>query len=93
MILVALAVLVSTGFGVLGERRWGGARSAARAVLAMMLYALVPFVAFVTFAHLTLSAGAGAGLAIAYLGVACAGCGAWLVGRRLLELPRPRSAA
>jgi hypothetical protein len=54
-----------------------------------MLYALVPFVAFVSFAHLHLSLGAGAGLVIAYAGLGAAGTAMWAIGRRWFDLTRP----
>jgi predicted permease len=49
------AVVLATATGVLSERRSDNARTAARWALNSMLYVLVPFVAFVNFAHLHLS--------------------------------------
>lgn len=93
MILVAVAVAVSTAIGVVCEHRFDAARKASRGALALMLYALLPFVAFVNFVHLQLSAGAAAGLVVAYLGLACGGLFAWLIGRRALQLTRPALGA
>jgi predicted permease len=62
-------------------------------VLAAMLYVLLPFVSFVNFAHLHLSAGGAAGIALAYLGLAVDGVLAWWVGRRVLRLPSPAVGA
>lgn len=90
MLLVALTVVVATAIGIVCERRFdAGARSAARWSLALMLYVLVPFVAFVNFAHLHLTVAAGAGIGLAYLGIGTAGVIAWAIGRGPLALPRP----
>ncbi len=86
MILVTLAVVLATAVGVLSERRFDGARVAARWALNSMLYVLVPFVAFVNFAHLHLSLAGGVGLVIAYLGLAIAGVTAWAIGRWTMHL-------
>jgi predicted permease len=94
MILVALAVVASTAFGVFSEHRAAaGAARASRIALAVMLYALVPFVSFVNIAHLHLSGGAGIGLIGAYVAIACAGVSAWAVGRFVLRVPRPTLGA
>jgi malate permease and related proteins len=93
MILVALAVLASTAFGVVSEHRFAGAPRAARSALGLMLYVLVPFVSFVNIAHLRLSAGAGIGLVAAYVAIAAAGTAAWVIGTRWLRLSRPAVGA
>jgi malate permease and related proteins len=89
VILVALAVLLSTAVGVAGDRRYAWAPRAARGALGLMLYALLPFVSFVNFAHLRLSVGGGLGIALAYLSIGLAGAAVWAVGRRWMQLPRP----
>jgi hypothetical protein len=89
LILVALTVALSTAIGVACERKFDLARGVARAGLALMLYVLLPFVAFFNFAHLHLTVAAGAGLVLAYLGIASAGLAAWAIGRWGLHLPRP----
>jgi predicted permease len=91
--LVALTVVLATAFGVICERRTDAARAAARGALGLMLYALVPFVAFVNFVHLRLSAGADAGLLVAYAGLGASGLAAWAIGRRRLNLARPALGA
>ena len=93
MILVALAVVVSTAFGVVYERRADRASVAARGALRLMLYVLVPFVSFVNVAHLRLTVGGGAGLAFAYLAIGAAGLAAWAVGRWAMRLPAPTLGA
>jgi predicted permease len=83
MLLVAFWVVLATGVGVTCELHTSWALTAARRALGLMLYVLVPFVSYVSFAHLELSLDAGAGLAIAYVGVGLAGTLTWLIGRRL----------
>lgn len=83
MLLVALWVVLSTAIGVACEHRTSWAPGAARRALALMLYGLVPFVSYVNFAHLELSLDAGVGLVLAYVGLALAGFGTWLLSRRL----------
>jgi predicted permease len=89
VILVAIAVILATAAGVAFEHRSPLAPRAAAWALQSMLYALVPFVAYVSFAHLHLSLGAGAGLVVAYAGIGVAGITTWAIGRRWLDLPRP----
>jgi predicted permease len=83
MVLVACWVVLATGVGVACEHHTAWAGTAARGSLTLMLYALVPFVAYVSFAHLQLSLGAGLGLVIAYVGLGLAGVCAWWLGRRI----------
>jgi predicted permease len=92
VILVVIAVLLATAAGVIAEHRSSLAERAARFALGAMLYALVPFVSYVSFAHLTLSLGAGVGLGLAYVGLALAGLLAFVLGRRL-GLARPSLGA
>jgi predicted permease len=93
LILVALAVAISTSVGVLCERRSGGAQAAARRTLRLMLYGLVPFVSFVNIAHLHVTLGAGVGLGLAYIGIAAVGVAAWAIGRFWLRLGSPAIGA
>jgi predicted permease len=93
LILVALAVVVSTAFGVICERRVDAARVAARWTLQLMLYALVPFVSFVNIAHLRITVGAGVGIGVAWVLVSGLGLAAWIMGRRWLGLAAPALGA
>ena len=94
MIIVALAVVASTAFGVVCEHRaMATAARASRIALGVMLYALVPFVSFVNIAHLHLSGGAGVGLIGAYVAIALVGVAAWGIGRFGLRLARPTLGA
>ena len=88
MILVALAILLSTAAGVASERRTPRAMRAAELSLTAMLYVLMPFVAYASFAHLHLSLAGAAGLVVAWIGLGAAGVLAWGIGRRM-HLPRP----
>lgn len=83
MLVVIVTVVAVTGLGVIAEHRVPSAHVAARWILTLMLYALLPFVAFVSFVHLHLSLGGGVGLAVSYLGLAFAGVLAWWLGRRI----------
>jgi predicted permease len=93
LILVALAVVLSTSFGVLYERRSDGAQAAARRTLLLMLYVLVPFVSFVNIAHLHVTVGGGIGLGLAYVAIGGAGVAAWAIGRFWLRRGRPSIGA
>ncbi len=93
MILVALAVIVSTGLGRLCQRRFTWAQAAAGAGLNAMLYGLLPFVAFVNIAHLHVTAGVGTGLGLAYLELGVVGLLAHVLGTRMLHLGRPAVGA
>jgi predicted permease len=93
LILVAIAVILATAVGVAGERRYAGARTAARRTLVVMLYLLVPFVSFVNIAHLKVTAGTGIGLAFAWVTVAVIGGAAFAIGRFGLGLSNPQLGA
>jgi predicted permease len=91
--LVAAVVIAATAVGLFCERRSSFASVAARVSLAVMLYALVPFVSFVNIAHLHVTAGAGVGLVVAYIAIGFAGALAWTIGSRVLRLTRPEVGA
>ncbi len=93
MLLVALVVVAATAAGILLEHRTPRAPRLARGCLDLMLYVLVPFVAYTSFAHLHLSLDAGLGLVLAYVGLGIAGVLAYLAGERWLGLPRPSVGA
>src|SRR3954470_11395846 len=58
-----------------------------------MLYGLLPFATFFVIANLHITAGVGAGIAIAYAELAIVGLLAWLVGSRVLRLSRASTGA
>jgi hypothetical protein len=94
LILVALAIVVSTAAGVGAERRWGErAQAASRASLTVLLFTALPFVTFFTLARLEITAGVGAGLALGYLELAVVGTCAYAVATRVLHLSRPQTGA
>ena len=93
MLLVTLTVVIATAVGIAVDRHTDVAQRTSRGALRLMLYVLVPYVSFVNFAHLHLTAAGGAGLLIAYVAIAAAGVTAWLVGSRWLRLPGPSLGA
>jgi predicted permease len=93
VILVALAVVLATGSGIVCERRFTSARVAAGRLLSLMLYVLVPFVSFVNIAHLRVTLAGGVGLGFAWSMVATVGLLAWAIGRFGLHLPANRLGA
>ncbi len=93
MILVAVAVVASTAFGVICERSVDAARAAAGWTLQLMLYALVPFVSFVNIAHLRITVGAGVGIGVAWVLISGLGLAAWAIGRFWLGLAAPALGA
>jgi predicted permease len=88
VILVALAAGVFSFLGGACERRHPSLRAVVRVILKLMLYVLVPFVAFVNLAHLQMTFDAAAALICAYGAVLSAGVTGWLVGREVLKLQR-----
>jgi predicted permease len=93
VILVAVAVILATGAGLIYERRFASAPRAASLVLRVMLYVLVPFVSYVNIAHLHVTVGAGVGIALAWAMIGIVGGLAYIVGRRVLRLPNPELGA
>jgi malate permease and related proteins len=94
VIAVALTVAVSVAAGIRAERRFqDGARLAARRVLGVMLYVLVPFIVFFNIARLHVNADVGGGLALAYVTLAVVGLAAFGLGRRALRLDRPATGS
>jgi malate permease and related proteins len=94
MAAVVVAILGATAAGIGAERRWGArGRAATRRILDVMLYAVLPFVAFLVVARLELTAGVGAGLAFGYVVALTAGALAWIAGEHVLRLPRPSTGS
>lgn len=90
MIWIALAIAASLAAGVEAERR-AGARAGewARGILKLLLYGVMPFVAFFNIARLEVSADVGVGIVLGWAALVLAALVAWFVGRRLLHLERP----
>ncbi|HEU4975335.1 MAG TPA: AEC family transporter [Baekduia sp.] len=94
MPLVALAIVAATALGAVAEHRWRGqALALSRRLIDMMVWSLLPFIAFFSVARLHLGGGVGAGLLLGYAMVAITGVLAHLAGTRLLRLPRPSVGA
>jgi hypothetical protein len=94
VILVVLAIAVSTAVGVTAERRFGqGAIAFSRRLIDAMVWVLLPFITFFIVARLHLGGGVGIGLALAFVELAAVGALAYVVGARMLHLARPSVGA
>jgi predicted permease len=94
MLLALLVILGATAAGVAAEQRWReAAQEAARVALGFLIYALLPFVTFFTVSHVELTAGVGAGLVFAWAELLTVVAVAYLIGTRVLDLPRPSVGA
>jgi predicted permease len=90
VIWIAVAIAASIAAGVEAERR-AGARAGvwARTILKLLLYVVMPLVAFFNIARLEVDADVGLGIVLGWSALALAALVGWLVGRRLLHLPPP----
>lgn len=94
MLPIILTVIAAVGFGVVVERRANTAAQQLRTLLVRtMLWALVPFVAYVNIARAHLSFDALVSIAIAVVAVITAGTLMWRLARGPLGLPRPSTGA
>ena len=90
---LALAIVASVAVGVWAQRRYGeGAIALTRRLLDAMLYVALPLIMFFVVARADLSAGAGAGILLAYVALTLTGLAAWTIATRVLALA-PRTAA
>jgi predicted permease len=87
---IALAIAASIAAGVEAERR-AGARAGvwARGILKLLLYAVMPLVAFFNIARLKIDADVGIGIAFGWTALLITALIGWLIGRRILRLARP----
>jgi predicted permease len=86
---VALAIVTFTGAGVAAERRWRArAEWLSKRLMDLMVWVLIPPIAFFIVARLHLGGGVGAGLLLGYVELAVVGTLAYLIGSRVLRLPR-----
>jgi predicted permease len=91
---IILTVIAATAAGVLLERRTvAAAHDARRLVLNVMLWLLVPFVAYVNIARAHLSVDGTIALVIAIAAVLMAGTLTWRIARGPLALPRASTGA
>lgn len=94
MLAVALVILAAVGAGAGAERRWGpGARTAARRVLDVLVFVLLPVVTFFTVSNVELTTGLGAGLAFGWSERILTTVLAFAAGTMLLRLARPQVGA
>ncbi|MCW2984018.1 MAG: transporter [Conexibacter sp.] len=94
MILVALAIVASTAVGVWAEHRWrAGAVAFSKRLIDAMVWGLLPFITLFIVARLHLGGGVGIGLVLGYVELAVVGALAWVIGTRVLRLPRPSTGA
>ena len=94
MLAVVLAIVASTAAGVWAERRWGGrAGIASRRGLTFVLYFVLPPTTFFNLAAVEIDADIGFGVVLALIAVTLATLLAYLVGSKLLRLPRPAVGA
>ena len=94
VLLTALAIVVSVIVGVWAERRRPAAAAhAARQILVLMLYALIPPIIFFNLAAAEIDVDHGVGIGIALLTTSLTALLAWAVAERALGLSRPRTGA
>ena len=87
MILVVVAIVVATALGVAGHRRFGErALQATRATITVLLWSVLPFIAFFSITRLDVDGRLLGGLGLAYVALTCVALLAWLAGTRLLGL-------
>lgn len=92
MIALTLTIAASVALGAGAHRRWGEPVEAlTRRLLDALLYVALPFITFFVLVRAELGAGAGIGIALAYVGFAIVGVLAWLAATRVLQLG-PRAA-
>jgi predicted permease len=94
VIFVALAIIAAAGIGVGAERRWRRRTLAlSQRLITLMVWTVMPFIAFFVTARLHLGGGVGIGLALGFVELAIVGLLAYLAATRLLHLPRPAVGA
>jgi predicted permease len=87
---IAAVIGAATAAGFGAEHRWArSAESLARRLMWIVLWVLMPFVAFFNVASLHLTAQVGAGIAFGWIATVVTVAVAWFVGTRVLRLPRP----
>jgi predicted permease len=84
---IALAAAAATCTGLFAERHWPLARRATARMLRVMLYVLVPFVSYVSIAHLHVTFASTIGLGVGWVAIGISGLLAGWVGRSALHLP------
>jgi predicted permease len=91
---LAAVIVAATVVGLLVHRRRpAAAERVAHRLMDSILWLILPIVAFFNMAALELTVQIGAGIAFAYAGLLVTMLTAWLIGARLLRLPRPATGA
>ncbi len=94
MLLIVLTVIAAVAAGAAVERRDNALAHMLRArVLQLMLWVLVPFVAYVNLARAHISVDAGVAIAVGVAAMTAAGVLAWRIAAGPLALPRPQTGA
>jgi hypothetical protein len=94
MAAVVAAIAASTGAGVLAMQRLGpAAQRLSNLALGALFWVFVPFVTFFSLARLHVTAGVGAGLGLGAIELVVVGASAYLIGARILHLPRATTGA
>lgn len=94
MILLTLVVVAATAAGIEARRRRGeGAERTSKQLLTAVLWVVLPIVAFFNVAALDFQPEVIAGIAYGWASVAGGGLLAYLIGSRVLHLPRPALGA
>ena len=94
VLLTVAAIGASATAGAWAELRWPDrAGSWARSALVVSLYTLIPFVTFFNLARVHLTTDLGGGIVLGWIAILAAALLAWLIGERVLRLPRPATGA
>ena len=89
MIPIAAVIGAATAAGFGAEHRWRrSAEDLSRRLMWIVLWVLMPFVAFFNVASLHLTAQVGAGIAFGWLATVLTIAAAWFIGSRVLRLSR-----
>jgi predicted permease len=94
MLLIIAAIALSAGAGIAAEQRWPDrAGQASRRSLLLVLYVVLPPTTFFNLTAVDFDANIGGGIVIGWVATGLAAFAAWLLGSRLLKLPRPQIGA
>ncbi|MEN3354838.1 MAG: malate permease, partial [Betaproteobacteria bacterium] len=90
MLWIALAIAASIAAGVEAERRRGAQAGVwARGILKLLLFAVMPLVAFFNIVRLQVTADLGGGIVLGWTALVLTALVGWLIARRVLHLPTP----
>jgi len=94
VIAIVAVIVAATLSGYGAEFRYReGAEDLARRLMWLVLWILMPFIAFFNIASLHIDAGVGAGIGFAWFAICVTLLIAWLIATRVLRLPRPSVGA